>query len=688
MKINDKEVLVCDCEETMTLNGKALAKALGGGKITVHRHLCRAQLEDFKRAAEGGTPLVVACTQEAPLFQETLDGMDSAPPVRFANIREHAGWSADGKKAAPKIAALLAEAALDLEPTTVVTMKSEGSLLVIGSDEAALEAAAQVAGRLDVTVLLTGEDIDLLPPRIMDVPVFKGGVKGATGHLGAFQVEVEGFAPAKPSAKESFAFEDGAQDGVSGCDLILDLRPGQALFTAPEKRDGYFNPDPGHPADVQRALLELTNMVGEFEKPRYVTYSPDICAHSRSGIVGCTLCLDLCPAGAIESAGDQVAIDEFVCAGCGACASVCPTGAAAYALPQADAQLTRLRTLLATYFDAGGKDPVILVHDARQGEDMLHVMARVGRGLPANVLPFAVNEVSQIGLDFLLAAPAWGSGSVRLLLAPRKRDEAVGLDGQIEIANSILSGLGHGGERIAVIVEADPDALESALWNLETGTALERGDFLPLGKKRALTNLALTALHSNAPQPPDMIELPSASPFGAVHVDVEGCTVCLACVGACPTGALKDNPDKPQLNFREDACIQCGLCKATCPENVISLVPRLRFAAESRDHQVVKEEDPFLCIRCSKPFGTKSAIETMVAKLAGHSMFSDEGRLDLIRMCDDCRIVVQMEDENQPMAGPPRAKVRTTDDELRERDELRKLARDSMAAKENENKES
>ena len=146
-----------------------------------------------------------------------------------------------------------------------------------------------------------------------------------------------------------------------------------------------------------------------------------------------------------------------------------------------------------------------------------------------------------------------------------------------------------------------------------------------MGKKRALTNLALTALYSNAPEPPDVIELPPGSPFGAVQVDVAGCTVCLACVGAYPTGALKDNPDKPQLNFREDACIQCGLCKATCPENVISLVPRLSFTSKSRDHLVVKEEEPFLCIRCSKPFGTKSAIETMVAKLAGHSMFSGRG---------------------------------------------------------------
>jgi ferredoxin len=687
MKINGKEVLVCNCEDTMAVDAKALAKALGGAELTVHRHLCRAQLEVFERAASEGGPLLVACTQEAPLFQETLDGMDSAPLARFTNIREHAGWSTEGKKAMPKMAALLAEAALDLEPATVVTMKSGGSLLVIGSDEAALEAAAQVAGRLDVTVLLTAADGGIMPPRIMDVPVFTGGVKGASGHLGAFQVEVEGFSPAKPSAKEALAFEDGAQDGVSECDLILDLRPGQALFTAPEKRDGYFNPDPANPAAVQRALLELTNMVGEFEKPRYITYTPDICAHSRSGIIGCTQCLDLCPAGAITPDGDHVAIDAFVCAGCGACASACPTGAAAYTLPSADAQLTRLRTLLSTYLDAGGKDPIILVHDARRGEDMLSMMARVGRGLPANVLPFSVNEVTQIGLDFLLAAPSWGAAAMRLLLAPNKGDERAGLDGQIDIANAVLAGLGHGGERLAVIIESDPDALESILWKLDPGTAPGRGDFLPMGKKRALTNLALAALHSNAPETPDVIELPAGAPFGTVQVDVEGCTVCLACVGACPTGALKDNPDKPQLNFREDACIQCGLCQATCPEKVISLIPRLSFSAHARDHQLVKEEDPYLCIRCSKPFGTKSAIELMVAKLAGHSMFSDEGRLDLLRMCDDCRIVAQMEDEKHPMAGPPRTKVRTTEDDLREREELRKLAKDSMAAKEGGDKE-
>ena len=76
--------------------------------------------------------------------------------------------------------------------------------------------------------------------------------------------------------------------------------------------------------------------------------------------------------------------------------------------------------------------------------------------------------------------------------------------------------------------------------------------------------------------------LPAGAPFGRVVVDVAGCTLCLACVGACPTGALVDNPERPQLSFVEDACVQCGLCQSTCPESVIRLEPRLNFADEAR----------------------------------------------------------------------------------------------------------
>src|SRR3546814_11673734 len=104
-------------------------------------------------------------------------------------------------------------------------------------------------------------------------------------------------------------------------------------------------------------------MVGEFEKPRYVEYKAEICAHARNRKTGCTRCLDVCPASAIAPDGDHVAIDPFICGGCGACHSVCLTGAASYALPPATALLERLRTLLSRYYEAGGERAVLLVHD-------------------------------------------------------------------------------------------------------------------------------------------------------------------------------------------------------------------------------------------------------------------------------------------------------------------------------------
>ena len=98
-------------------------------------------------------------------------------------------------------------------------------------------------------------------------------------------------------------------------------------------------------------------------------------------------------------------------------------------------------------------------------------------------------------------------------------------------------------------------------------------------------------------------------------LNVDSCTLCHSCVNACPTGALSDNPDRAMLRFTESICVQCGLCEATCPEDAIALQPRLDFQAWNAPQRVLKEEDPFHCIGCGKPFGTKSTIERVVATL-------------------------------------------------------------------------
>jgi ferredoxin len=672
MELKGKRILVCNCEISMPLDGKGLVKACGAeGGCEVHTQLCRAQIESFKAAVASGEPLLVGCTQEVPLFEETRAELGPETAVRYANIRERAGWAEQGREALPKIAALLAEATLDVPPTATVTMKSAGACLVYGRGEAAIEAARQLAPRLSPTVILTGPQ-DVIPPRLIDVPIFGGTIGRASGRLGAFDLTVDDFAPMSVSSRQSLAFEPG-KDGVDvRFDLILDLSGDAPLFPAHARRDGYFKPDVGNPAAIQRALFDLTDLVGEFEKPRYVDFKAELCAHSRSHRIGCTRCLEVCPAAAIRPDGDAVAIDPYLCGGCGACNSVCPTGAAGYAYPPAGALLERLRTLLATYRQAGGELPMLLVHDEDHGGELISLMSRFGRGLPANVIPFALNEVTQLGLDTVLGALAYGAARLVVLVPPKRRDELLGLQAQLGYADAALQGLGYGAGRLELLLETDPDTVEAHLHDLpRPDGAMPAATFLPMGEKRPLMRLALQELHGHAPTPVDHVPLPEGAPFGRVVVDTAGCTLCLACVSACPTGALVDQPERPQLSFVEDACVQCGLCKATCPESVIRLEPRLNFTDEARQPMLVKEEEPFECIRCGKPFGTRASIERIVEKLgAKHWMYRDSATVDRIRMCNDCRVIVQFEATDNPLAAGPRPKTRTTEDYLREREEI------------------
>ena len=663
-----RTILVCSCEDTMPLDADALARGCRGAQVKTANQLCRAEIERFRAAARTGDDIVVGCTQEAPLFSEAAGERTGA--LSFANVRETAGWSADAAKAGPKMAALLAVAAEPLPDIPFVSLESEGVALIYGRDERAIEAGQLLADHLDVTVLITRSK-GLTPPRVSAFPVVQGTIKSAKGHLGAFEVVVDDYAAPAPSSRGALSFGVPRDGAVSRCDLIVDLSGAAPLFSAPDLRDGYLRADPGDPAAALRAVLKARDLTGTFDKPRYITFTEDLCAHSRSRIVGCHRCLDLCPAGAITPNGDHVSIDPKICAGCGQCAAACPTGAASYALPPADALMRKLRVLLSTYREAGGDNAVVLLHDEAHGTELIDALARHGEGLPAHVLPVAVNEVTQVGLEAVAAAFAYGASALRFLLRARPPHDVTGLRKTIALSEPILSGLGFGEGRVAAIETDDPDALGEVLRGIAVLLPSPRpASFAPIGGKRDVMRLALRELQRAAPAPVDVISLPTDAPFGAVEIDVEGCTLCLACVSACPTGALSADTERPMLRFAEDACVQCGLCKATCPEKVITLRPQLDFRAATAAARVLKEEAPFECIRCNKPFGVKSTIERVSAKLESkHWMFKGSARrLDVIKMCEDCRVAVMAEEDFDPY-GKPRPPVRTTEDYLREREE-------------------
>lgn len=670
MQFENKRYLVCDCRGTMSLGEKALARACGAeGGCTVHHELCGADRAQAEQALSGEQPVVVACMQQAPLFRRLGAAGGRCAPLGFADIRESAGWTDQADASLPKMAALLAAAAVEAPPAETVTLSSAGRCLVYGRNEVALEAAGRLSRRLDVTLLLDraagGEDV-LVPSRF-DLPVYGGRIVHLGGHLGAFEVTVDGHAEIVPSSRGTLAFGPPADGVETRCDLVVDLSGGPPLLSGASRRDGYLRPDPRNPAAVERALFDAADLVGEFEKPRYVAFRPDLCAHSRNGITGCTRCLDSCPVSAIRPDRDTVAIDAAICDGCGTCHAVCPTGAATYAGPGADAQLERLRALLVTYRKAGGAVPVLLLHDMKRGTDAVRLMAHFGRGLPANVLPFAVSEITRVGPDLLLPALAFGAARIVILADPAEGDGFASLHESVAFADTVVAGLGYGEGLIRLWEEIDPEAVEARLYEDSPAPSPASAGFSGRVSARDAVRLALGALHEAAPARVDAVPLAAGAPFGRIEVDRDACTLCLACVAVCPTGALGDNTEKPQLRFTESACVQCGLCRATCPEDAIALDPRINFGEEAGHPVVLNEEEPFNCIRCGKPFGTRSSVERVIAQLAHrHPMFRDAEAVARMRMCGDCRVKDQFENRREPMRGAPPPRARTAEDDLAE----------------------
>ena len=646
-----KKILLCDCLGSQSIDADALEAATGLACTKVFTEACNSEIEGAADLISKGD-VTVACQQQARLFSELAEEIECDDPA-FVDIRDRAGWTDSDQNPHAKMAALIAEAALTPPSEKTLDVVSQGACLVLGSHEAAQRAAEDLSRSLAVT-LLTGSPEDV--ERSQDFDVVAGQLSKASGTLGQFQVRIDQFQQPIAGGRGAVQWTAPKDGAISNCDIILDLRADTALFPAPEKRDGYLRADPGSIPAVAAAVLEASQMVGTFEKPLYVRLEEALCAHSRAEKPACSKCLDICPTGAISSAGEHVAIDPLVCAGCGACSALCPSGAITYDAPPVSSVFTRMNTLASTYRKAGGKAPRLLVHDADHGSEMISLAARYSRGLPANVIPFAVSALAGFGHAEMLAALACGFARVDILLTPKSEKNVI--TGEAALAAAL------GGEnKIDVLEITDPDILSETLYGTSYGEAVSN-PILPIGTRRQVARLAAKTLQPDA----EILNLPENAPYGAILVDTDACTLCLSCVSLCPSGALGDNPDNPQLRFQEDACLQCGLCSNICPEQAITLQPQMNLTDEAFSQKVVHEEEPFACIECGVLFGVKSTVERITEKLANnHAMFSSENTIRMIQMCDNCRIQAQYHSENNPFASGERPKVRTTEDYLSKR---------------------
>src|SRR5712691_8836681 len=99
MSLEGKTLKVCSCNHTVALDAKALAAALkSDAPLEVHHQLCRKDAGAFQAALGGSDDVIVACTQEAPLFGELAASAGSRANLKFVNVREHAGWSSEGAR--------------------------------------------------------------------------------------------------------------------------------------------------------------------------------------------------------------------------------------------------------------------------------------------------------------------------------------------------------------------------------------------------------------------------------------------------------------------------------------------------------------------------------------------------------------------------------------------------------------
>ena len=566
--------LICDCNQTMALDAVALGTALNES-LTLHSTLCRRDAGAFVRAAESGEELVVACTQEKRLFSElATQSAPSSAPIRFVNIRETGGWSKDGAKASAKIAALLAAAHLPDSEAVATVSFKSTGRLLVIGGLASAERAAELLGDGFDTTLFTQGAGDAGAMQERRYPVLGGRIDALTGWLGAFELKWTR-------------------------DNAIDL---------------------------------------------------DLCTR-------CNACLAVCPEGAIGldyqidmgRSRQQIKVNPSLCVGCGSCTTVCPSGALSFAYPRASEQGVRIKTLLATYARCGGKDAALLLHSQQAGTAIIGDLGRAARldpqthGVPARVMPLALWHTASLGLELWLSAIAYGASQVWVLMTQEEAPQYhQALQEQMALGQAILSGLGYQGTHFRLLHARDARDLASLDRDLREPPAqgvARAASFAAQAEKRATLELALEHLIAQAPARAEMITLPaSGSPLGALALDKEACTMCLSCVNACTAGALQYNAQAPELRFIEKNCVQCGLCVSTCPENALRLIPRLNLAPQRKEAVLINAMQPYACVRCGKAFGTLKAIEAMLGKLAGHSMFQGAAA-ERLKMCGDCRVI-------------------------------------------------
>jgi ferredoxin len=441
-----------------------------------------------------------------------------------------------------------------------ITIVSRGCTLIVGHDVATVCACAErLAPWLDCLLIV-------LAPKAVMPAIFTSGPfqvlrcrrVAVSGCFGAFRARVIG--------RAGWTDLEGFISGSHPLDLVLDLTA-SGIFQGERLPKGFFAVGDDEQRLAQ-ALLELPEWVGTFQKTRTIERHPAPCGHSHAGLAGCRRCLQVCPCGAIEPADRVPRIDPLACQDCAACASACPSGTLRFRrLPHEDL-LTAIRLALESQSHPD-LAPVLVLF---QGPSASLLPLAIDPPATVEIVALGVPEIGCISLEIVLTALAYGAGGVLVALphdTPRRLRS--NLKAQFYWAGLILASLGRSMQSVRLLSEAvDLDDV----WPAVSAAARPAG-FSPFYDKRTLLRLAVENLALQSRSTPYAVALPADAPFGAVRVNGLRCTLCRACTDACASRAMRWDQESEDLRFVEAHCTQCGLCAKVCPEEAITLTPRL-----------------------------------------------------------------------------------------------------------------
>jgi ferredoxin len=544
------------------------------------------------------------------------------------------------------------EELLKVKAPSPLTINSRGCLLIIDANlERAIHCAESLSENgLTCTLCITNCGSNALSAsRTGSLPLVEVDSVFIGGSFGGFSATVAG----TDGIAVNLSALIGQLSGKTGTesefyDLVLDLQP-MPSFTGKLLPVGYYAPGEGK-TRLDAALLELPEMRGRFTKPQLTELLEDRCLHGRSRFKECLQCIHICPVNAIRSVNRQIIIDQHMCQGCCACALVCPADAIRLMNPPQESLLSGISKLLSestTRNGFGNVLPDIFLYDQNIDGNLLK---RQGGSTVDCSIYVEVEDIGRIGLEVMLVALAYGAGSVTLICDMHSPvDVREALKQQIELGREILQGLNMPVDCINFVLwpqssrqnATEADNFVPYAFNFPTagsGRSITQATFSFEHDKRTLIRLAAQHLFDAYKTAQPGIVLPTGAPFGAVLIE-ESCSLCMACVGACPSGALVAGGDEPSLSLVESRCHQCGFCVEVCPENALRLLPRLLCNIEAADTKVLlRKVESFKCIVCGEPFASQAMIGRMQEKLRGHWMYQSNRQVKRLQMCRTCRI--------------------------------------------------